>query len=262
MKPLLLIKQKYTGDNMGKNITYKDLQIVFEDNHILVVVKPVDVPCQADESGDIDMLTLLKQYLVEKYNKPGDAYLGLVHRLDRPTGGVMVFAKTSKAAARLSEAIKNGEVDKKYFAILEGAPRYKADKLTCYLKKFPDTNTVKVVPALIEGAKYAELDYKVLATKTVEGKGEFSLVSVNLVTGRGHQIRVQMQNMGNPIVGDKRYGSGKYPNAPLCLWATELRFAHPVGGQELVFRVYPPEESVWNLFDYTPYLAVTIKNAY
>ena len=141
-------------------------------------------------------------------------------------------------------------------------PRYKADKLTCYLKKFPDTNTVKVVPALSEGAKYAELDYKVLATKSVEGKGDFSLVSVNLVTGRGHQIRVQMQNMGNPIVGDKRYGSGKYPSAPLCLWATELRFAHPVGGQELVFRVYPPEESVWNLFDYTPYLAVTIKNAY
>ncbi|MBQ9276405.1 MAG: RluA family pseudouridine synthase [Clostridia bacterium] len=245
-----------------KTITYKDLNIVFEDNHLLVVVKPVDVPCQADESGDPDMLTLLKQYLVEKYNKPGDAYLGLVHRLDRPTGGVMVFAKTSKAASRLSEAIKNGEVDKKYFAILEGVPRYKADKLTCYLKKFPDTNTVKVVPALSEGAKYAELDYKVLNTKTVEGKGDFALVSVNLVTGRGHQIRVQMQNMGTPILGDKRYGTGRFPSLPLCLWATELRFAHPVGGQELVFRVYPPEEAGWNLFDYTPYLAVAIKNAY
>ena len=240
-----------------KTITYKDLNIVFEDNHLLVVVKPVDVPCQADESGDKDMLTLLKEYRIAHEGKPGDAYVGLVHRLDRPTGGVMVFAKTSKAASRLSEAIKNGEVDKKYFAILEGTPRYKADKLTCYLKKFPDTNTVKVVPALSEGAKYAELDYKVLATKD-----NLSLVSVNLVTGRGHQIRVQMQNMGNPIVGDKRYGSGKYPNAPLCLWATELRFAHPVSGKELVFRVYPPEESAWNLFDYTPYLAITIKNSY
>ena len=242
---------------MGKDITYKDLQIVFEDNHLLVVVKPCDIPCQADESGDADMLSLLKQYLVEKYNKPGDAYLGLVHRLDRPTGGVMVFAKTSKAAARLSEAIKNGDVEKKYFAILEGIPRYKADKLTCYLKKFPDTNTVKVVPALSEGAKYAELDYKVLTTKD-----NFALVSVNLVTGRGHQIRVQMQNMGTPILGDKRYGTGKYPNVSLCLWAYELKFAHPVCGKELVFRVYPPEESAWTLFDYTPYLAVTIKNAY
>ena len=242
---------------MGKNITYKDLQIAFEDNHLLVVVKPADVPCQADESGDPDMLSLLKQYLVEKYNKPGEAWLGLVHRLDRPTGGVMVFAKTSKAAARLCEAIKNGEVEKKYFAILEGVPRYKADKLTCYLKKSPDTNTVKVVPQLTEGAKYAELDYKVLATKE-----NVSLVTVNLVTGRGHQIRVQMQNMGNPIVGDKRYGTGKYPNAPLCLFAYELRFAHPISGKEMVFRVYPPEESAWKLFDYTPFLSVTIKNSY
>lgn len=146
-------------------MTYKDLKIVYEDNHILVVVKPYDVPVQADESGDPDMLTMLKQYLVEKYNKPGEAYLGLVHRLDRPTGGVMVFAKTSKAASRLCEAIRDGSVEKRYLAIVDGAPRYSADKLTCYLKKFPDTNTVKVVPALSEGAKYAELDYKVLAKR-------------------------------------------------------------------------------------------------
>lgn len=102
-------------------MTYQDLKIVYEDNHILVVVKPYDVPVQADESGDADMLTMLKQYLVEKYNKPGDAYLGLVHRLDRPTGGVMVFAKTSKAASRLCEAIRDGGVEKRYLAIVEGA---------------------------------------------------------------------------------------------------------------------------------------------
>lgn len=238
-------------------MTYKDLKIVYEDNDILVVVKPYDVPVQADESGDPDMLTMLKQYLVEKYNKPGEAYLGLVHRLDRPTGGVMVFAKTSKAASRLCEAIRDGSVEKRYLAIVDGAPRYSADKLTCYLKKFPDTNTVKVVPALSEGAKYAELDYKVLAKKT-----DVSLVMVNLVTGRGHQIRVQLANMGNPIVGDKKYGNGAQNKYPLCLWATELRFAHPVSQKEMVFRVYPPEVAPWTLFDMDAFLNITIKNCY
>ena len=238
-------------------MTYQDLKIVYEDNHILVVVKPYDVPVQADESGDADMLTLLKQYLVEKYNKPGDAYLGLVHRLDRPTGGVMVFAKTSKAASRLCEAIRDGGVEKRYLAIVDGAPRYSADKLTCYLKKFPDTNTVKVVPALSEGAKYAELDYKVLCKKT-----DVSLLMVNLVTGRGHQIRVQLANMGNPIVGDKKYGNKAQSKYPLCLWATELRFAHHVSGKEMVFRVYPPEVAPWTLFDMDAFLNITIKNCY
>ena len=169
----------------------------------------------------------------------------------------MVFAKTSKAASRLCEAIRDGSVEKRYLAIVDGAPRYSADKLTCYLKKFPDTNTVKVVPALSEGAKYAELDYKVLAKKT-----DVSLVMVNLVTGRGHQIRVQLANMGNPIVGDKKYGNGAQNKYPLCLWATELRFAHPVSQKEMVFRVYPPEVAPWTLFDMDAFLNITIKNCY
>ena len=127
---------------------YKDLKILYEDNHLLVVVKPYGVPVQEDGSGDPDMLNLLKRYLVEKYDKPGEAYLGLVHRLDRPTGGVMVFAKTSKAASRLSEAIRNGEVEKHYLAVVEGEPRFKADKLRCWLKKFPEQNLVKWCPSL------------------------------------------------------------------------------------------------------------------
>lgn len=237
-------------------MTYQDITILFEDNHILVVVKPANVPVQADESGDADMLTLLKQYLVEKYNKPGDAYLGLVHRLDRPTGGVMVFAKTSKAAARLSEAIRNGETEKRYLTVVEGTPREKSEKLTCYLKKFGDENIVRMVPALTEGAKYAELDYKLLETK--EG---VSLLMINLITGRGHQIRVQMAGMGNPIVGDCRYGNGEKLKLPLSLWATELRFAHPISGNQMVFRVYPPEEKPWSLFDMDKFLSLTIKNS-
>ena len=207
---------------------YKDLKILYEDNHLLVVVKPYGVPVQEDGSGDPDMLNLLKRYLVEKYDKPGEAYLGLVHRLDRPTGGVMVFAKTSKAASRLSEAIRNGEVEKHYLAVVEGEPRFKADKLRCWLKKFPEQNLV--------------------------------LLFVNLYTGRGHQIRVQLAANGTPILGDARYGHGERMKLPLCLWAAELRFAHPVGGQRMDFRVYPPETLPWTLFDIERYLGINIKN--
>ncbi len=232
----------------------EDIKILFEDNHILVVTKPAMVPVQKDESGDDDMLTILKQYLVEKYNKPGDAYLGLVHRLDRPTGGVMVFAKTSKAAARLSEAIANGDVEKKYFAIVDGTPKEKQKKVINYLKKNPNTNNTEIVPKLTEGAKYAELDYKVLDTKS-----NYSLVAVNLVTGRGHQIRVQMAGLGNPIAGDARYGKGL--KIPLCLWAVELKFNHPISGNRMVFRVYPPEtQPLWNLFNLEQFLRLTVKN--
>lgn len=239
-------------------MNYNDLKILYEDNHIIVVVKPYGVPVQADASGDPDMLSMLKEYLVEKYSKPGEAYLGLVHRLDRPTGGVMVFAKTSKAAARLSEAIRDGEVEKKYLTVVEGAPRFKADKLRCWLKKFPAENVVKMVPELTEGAKYAELDYKLLAHDKVN---DLSLLMVNLVTGRGHQIRVQMAANGTPILGDARYGRGEKLKLPLCLWATELRFAHPVGGKVMDFRVYPPDTMPWKLFDIEQYLGLNIKNS-
>jgi len=235
----------------------KDLQVLFEDNHIIVVVKPENVPTQEDKSGDLDMLTIVKRYLVEKYNKPGEAYCGLVHRLDRPTGGVMVFAKTSKAAARLSDQIRKNEVDKHYLCLVHGTPQDKQKTLVNYLKKYEQQNIVKVVPELSEGAKYAELDYKYLDTKE-----DMSLLQVNLVTGRGHQIRVQFSNIGLPLVGDKKYGIDEKLKLPLCLWAAELRFAHPISGKELVFRVFPPETYPWNLFDMEKYLGIRIKNIY
>lgn len=234
---------------MRGTMTYKDLTILFEDNHVLVAVKPIGVPAQSDKTGSPDMLSMLKEYLIEKYNKPGDAYLGLVHRLDRMTGGVMVFAKTSKAAERLCEAIRQNEVEKKYLAVLDGVPRFKRDKLTCYLKKYASTNTVKVVPELTEGAKYAELDYKVL-----DDKDNKALVAVKLVTGRTHQIRVQMADMGTPISGDRKYGFGKMQDYPLALWATELKFVHPISGQNMVFRVYPPETQPWLRFNVEQFL--------
>lgn len=236
--------------------TYKDLNIVYEDNHIIVVIKPFNIPSQADSSCDLDMITLIKQYLVEKYNKPGDAYVGLVHRLDRPTGGVMIFAKTSKAAERLCEAIRNGEFEKKYLAVVCGVPVYKSGKLEHYLKKDSRTNITTIAPFSEEGTKRAELDYKVL-----EDKQGFSLVSINLITGRSHQARVQMASLGTPIFGDMKYGADKRSKGyNLALWATEIKFVHPTTKEKMVFRAFPPEDnSPWKAFNLGKYLNINKK---
>lgn len=221
--------------------------ILYEDNHLLVAVKPQNMPTQADSSGDLDFLSQLKQYLVKKYNKPGEAYLGLVHRLDRPTGGVMVFAKTSKAAARLCEQIKDkdGEFEKTYLAVASGRPN-KSGKVEHYLAKDAQTNTVTVVPASMEGAKLAQSEI----TPISEQRG-LHLVTVKLITGRPHQARVQLKTLGAPIVGDARYATkGKQvKSAHLALWAYRLTFAHPVTGDKLIFVAAPPEEFPWTLFN-------------
>jgi 23S rRNA pseudouridine1911/1915/1917 synthase len=235
----------------------ENTNVIFEDNHLLVVIKPQNIPVQEDESKDKDLLTMLKEYLVEKYNKPGKAYLGLVHRLDRPTGGVMVFAKTSKAAERLCEQIKTGEFEKTYLTVVDGEPRIKADRLSHYLKKNEKTNTVEVVPSLEEGAKKAELDYKVLETKD-----DLSLVKIKLLTGRSHQIRVQMKTLGTPVYSDLKYGKEKKTKAPtkMSLWATDLKFNHPVTKQRMSFRVYPPKDEMpWNKFNLDKFLETKVE---
>lgn len=231
----------------------EDIKILYEDNHILVVVKPQNIPVQLDESKDEDFLTLLKRYIKEKYNKPGNVYLGLVHRLDRPTGGVMVFAKTSKAAARISESIKNGEFQKTYYTVTVGAPRQKKDVLKNYLKKNMEKNIVTVVPELTDGAKYAELSYEVL-----ENLGAIALLKVNLVTGRSHQIRVQLKTIGNPVFGDVKYGGDTLmKGANLALWAGELVFPHPTTKDIMVFKVYPPEDrEPWKKFNMEKYIGL------
>ena len=237
-------------------MTYKDIEIVFEDNHLLVVCKPANLPTQSDKSGDIDLLTLMKEYLKEKYSKPGEAYLGMVQRLDRPTAGLIMFAKTSKAAERLNKQFVGREIEKKYFAIVRGEPDRKENILISYLKKYEKQNIVKVVPQLTEGAKYAELKYRVVATK-----GDTSLLEVNLVTGRAHQIRVQLSSNGTPILGDRKYGDNT--NVQLALFASELKFTHPISGDKHVIRAYPPEEAPWQ--DYKRYtdsiLELLIKNS-
>ena len=167
------------------------LNVVYEDNHMIVVEKLVNIPSQADKTGDIDMLTIVKQYIKEKYHKPGEVYLGLVHRLDRPVGGVMVFAKTSKAAGRLSEQVRNKQFRKKYLVIVDGKFENKTGTLQDYLLKNERLNTSKVVEEGTKNSKLAVLDYEVL---TYKEETNLSLVKVNLHTGRHHQIRVQLAN--------------------------------------------------------------------
>lgn len=223
----------------------EDLIILHEDNHIIVVLKPQNVPSCEDESKDMDMLTLIKEYIKTTYNKTGNVYLGLVHRLDRPTGGVMVFAKSSKAAARLSEQLQNGDFEKRYFAVLMGTPKEEKATLTHYMKKNTVNNMVYVCPPTVQGAKFAELEYTV-----VENHDGLSLADVRLHTGRSHQIRVQMSAIGNPLYGDMRYGGEKAKKGHLALWAYYLSFTHPVSKERMVFRVQPPKDvTPWQIFD-------------
>jgi len=234
------------------------MDILYEDNHIIVVSKPQGVPSQPDESKDEDMLTKVKNYIKEKYNKPGEAFVGLVHRLDRPTGGAMVFAKTSKAASRLSEQMREGDFDKTYYAVVCGRPRDAKGKIVSFLKKDEKTNMAIIVPQTTNGAKRAELDYETLEYNSETDR---SLVKVKLLSGRGHQIRVQMKSIKCPIFGDQKYGGDKMPRVMLNLFAAELSFLHPTTKQKLIFRVYPPEtSSAWNEFNLEKYLSLKINN--
>ena len=210
------------------------LTILYEDNHVIVVIKPVGVLSQQDHTQDADMLTLIKQYIKVTYQKPGNVFLGLVHRLDRMVGGVMVFAKTSKAASRLSEQIRARIVEKKYYAVVHG----KIDshgKLVDYLYKNQNQNHVIVVAKNDLGAKYAELSYSLLSYKE-----HLSFVDVDLKTGRPHQIRVQLSHHGYPLYGDKRYGK---PNESgnIALYAYSLAFFHPITKEKLLFTHSPQQ---------------------
>lgn len=220
-----------------------DLKILYEDNHIIVVVKPVGIPVQADKSQDLDMLTAIKEYIKEKYNKPGNVYLGLVHRLDRMVGGVMVFAKTSKAASRISEYIRNKNVKKKYLAIVNGKIEVdgKPHVLKNYLLKNERLNLSKVVDGMKKNAKEASLEYTALKN-FIYSKKEYTLVDVNLHTGRHHQIRVQFANISHPLYGDQKYGQ---KINKVCqnvgLWSYYLSFFHPTKDEYLEFTCKPNE---------------------
>ena len=225
-------------------------EILFEDNHILVVLKEQNLASCPDESGDENLLDLLKDYLKRTYDKPGNVYLGLVHRLDRPTGGVMVFAKTSKAAGRLSEQMKTGDFEKRYLTVLNGAPNPESGKLVNYLKKNTINNMVYLSTEGTDGAKYAALDYRVL-----EKRGALALTEVKLHTGRSHQIRVQFACIAHPVYGDMRYGGEFAIKGRLALWAYSLAFTHPVTKERMRFLSEPPaDETPWKFFSLSEFV--------
>jgi 23S rRNA pseudouridine1911/1915/1917 synthase len=216
------------------------IDILYEDNHVLVAVKPPNMLSQADDTGDTDILTYLKNDIKVRYQKPGSVYLGLVHRLDRPVGGLMVFARTSKAAARLSAQFQKHELGREYLCIVEGSvpPSF---TLVDYLIKDPRLNIVTVCSADNRKAQEAILHGRCLAQRE-----NTSLVSVRLETGRNHQIRVQMSHAGNPLWGDNRYGHG-IPGQQIALWGYRVRFEHPTTHQILAFMSMP-HGGIWTRY--------------
>ena len=213
------------------------IDIIYEDNHILVANKPFNMPSQADDSNDLDMLSYLKAYIKDKYQKPGNVYLGLVHRLDRPAGGLMVFAKTSKAAKRLQKAFKNHDIEKHYYAIIKDGNLKERDTLEDRLLKDSKTNMVKVH----ESGKPCKLSYEILAKKA-----NLALVDIDLATGRSHQIRVQFSQRGSALYGDHRYGNAR--SGQLALWSCSLTFKHPVKDEVMRFISLPPKIHPFTLF--------------
>ena len=213
------------------------INIIYEDNHLLVVEKPINVPVQADKSGDEDLLTILKKYLKEKYNKPGDVYLGLVHRLDRPVGGVMVFVILSKAASRLSKQVQKHEFKKIYMAVIEGKVS-DSGTFKDKLKKDEKTNITRVS----EDGKEAELSYNLIGFVN-----NLSLVRISLKTGRSHQIRVQFSSRKIPLYGDQKYNP-KAVKDQIALFASKLEFKHPITKEIMSFELPLPERYPFTLF--------------
>ncbi len=217
-----------------------NINILYEDNHLLVVVKPCNVLSQADSTKDMDLLTMLKDYIREKYKKPGNVFLGLVHRLDRPVSGIMVYAKTSKAASRLTKDIQQDKFKKKYLAVISNIIKEDEGVYEDYLKRTPDGKSVITKE---QYGKYAKLEYKVLERNNEEKK---TLVDITLITGRHHQIRVQFSSKGNSLCGDQRYG--KQDKTQIALHAYELSFPHPISKEIMTFTNKPIKKGHWTNF--------------
>ncbi len=216
-----------------------NINVLYEDNHIIVVEKKPNVLSQGDITGDIDLLTMVKEYVKVKYKKLGNVYIGLVHRLDRPVGGVMVFARTSKAAKRLNEQIKNHDFNKTYVAVLDGVLKKEKGELLDYLYKDLKTGKSKIVDENYPGAKLSKLNYEVIGY--VRDK---TIVKINLITGRHHQIRLQFKNLGYPLFGDQLYG--RQNKEQIRLYAYKLSFTHPTKKEKLEFTLLPKWKELEN----------------
>ena len=217
--------------------------ILYEDNQIIVALKQPNQLTQSDSTGDSDLLSAVKEYVREKYQKPGEAYIGLVHRMDRPVSGLLVFARTSKAAARLSEQVRTHALNREYVCVCEGETPERF-RLTDYLKKDEERNMVSVVPDYLK----SEGKLAILNGRTIATHGGHSLVAIRLETGRAHQIRVQMQNSGHPLLGDNRYGNGK-PGQQIALYGMRLTLEHPTQHQKMIFVAPVPTTPFFKPFE-------------
>jgi 23S rRNA pseudouridine1911/1915/1917 synthase len=226
-----------------KIISTKDnLQVLHEDNHIIVVNKRVGDIVQGDKTGDKPLSDVVKEYIKDKYNKPGEVFLGVVHRLDRPTTGIVVFARTSKALTRMNELFSNRETQKTYWAIVKNKPSKSEDKLVHYLKRNEKNNTSKAHIKEVPDSKMASLDYKIIATLQ-----NYFALEINLHTGRHHQIRAQLSAIGSPIKGDLKYGFDRSnPDGGIHLHARKLVFIHPVSKEALEIVASTPNDVIWN----------------
>ncbi|HEX8561983.1 MAG TPA: RNA pseudouridine synthase [Flavobacterium sp.] len=223
--------------------TKSNLQILHEDNHIIVVNKRVGDIVQGDKTGDKPLSDVVKEYLKEKYNKPGEAFLGVVHRLDRPTTGIVVFAKTSKALTRLNELFRSRETRKTYWAVVKNKPQQPQDTLVHFLKRDERRNTSKAHIKEVPDSKQASLSYKVL-----HQLNNYYILEINLHTGRHHQIRAQLSAIGSPIKGDLKYGFDRSnSNGGIHLHARQLEFIHPVTKEPLVIKAPAPNDPIWNV---------------
>ncbi|RTY94952.1 RluA family pseudouridine synthase [Flavobacterium sp. GT3R68] len=222
--------------------TKDNLQILHEDNHILVVNKRVGDIVQGDKTGDKPLSEVVKEYIKDKYNKPGEVFLGVVHRLDRPTTGIVVFAKTSKALTRLNDLFKNRETQKTYWAIVKNKPSQAEAELVHYLKRNEKNNTSKAHIKEVPDSKIASLDYKIIATLQ-----NYYALEINLHTGRHHQIRAQLSAIGCPIKGDLKYGFDRSnPDGGIHLHARKLVFIHPVSKENIEIIAPTPNDTIWN----------------
>ncbi|MDI9257260.1 RluA family pseudouridine synthase [Flavobacterium sedimenticola] len=225
-----------------KEVSTKDnLQVLHEDNHIIVVNKRVGDIVQGDKTGDKPLSEVVKEYIKEKYNKPGEVFLGVVHRLDRPTTGIVVFARTSKALTRLNELFSNRETQKTYWAVVKNKPPQDHDTLVHFLKRNPQNNTSKAHLKEVPESKKASLDYKVIAALN-----HYFALEINLHTGRHHQIRAQLAAIGCPIKGDLKYGFDRSnPDGGIHLHARKLVFTHPVSKETLSLVAPVPDDAIW-----------------
>lgn len=230
--------------NNTRDINISD-SVLYEDNHLIVINKPAGALVQGDKTGDLPISDDVKAYIKNKYNKPGDVFLGTVHRLDRPTSGLVLFARTSKALTRMNALFKSGDIQKTYWAITEKSPTTATGKLIDFLQKTERNNKSHVVSENAAGAKKAELDY------ALKGKGDrYSFIEINPMTGRHHQIRVQLSHMGCIIKGDLKYGAKRSnKDGSICLHARKLSFVHPVKKETVEIVAPVPNDNLWKAFE-------------